>query len=99
MANDEARNDDEVRITDCHPERSEAQSKDPAELLFGFATGFLDFARNDGQVIRHSFIQPSFVISWSLASLRRDCLEFPAENATAAGTHRRSRHLDACMGR
>ncbi|PYK32136.1 MAG: hypothetical protein DME58_06420 [Verrucomicrobia bacterium] len=60
MANDEARNDDEVRITDCHPERSEAQSKDPAELLFGFATGFLDFARNDGQVIRHlSFGLPS----------------------------------------
>src|SRR5437762_5701137 len=62
MANDQARNNNEVRITDCHPERSEAQSKDPAELLFGFATGFLDFARNDGQVIRHSCIQPSFVI-------------------------------------
>ncbi len=53
MTNDEARNNDEVRITDCHPERSEAQSKDPAELLIGFATGFLDFARNDGQVIPH----------------------------------------------
>ena len=46
----------EVRITDCHPERSKAKSKDPAELLFGFATGFLDFARNEGQVIRHFFI-------------------------------------------
>src|SRR5213078_4520807 len=64
MANDQARNNNEVRITDCHPERSEAQSKDPAELLFVFATGFLDFARNDGQLIRHfSFGLPStFVI-------------------------------------
>ena len=59
MTNDEARNNDEVRMTDCHPERSEAQSKDPAELLFGFAAGFLDFARNHGQVIRHSFIRAS----------------------------------------
>src|SRR5204863_9934573 len=44
----------------CRPERSEAQSRDPAELSFGFATGLkawprglgplrcsLDFARND----------------------------------------------------
>src|SRR6476660_6356229 len=53
MTNDEARGNDEIRITDCHPERSEARSKDPAELLIGFATGFLDFARNDGQVIPH----------------------------------------------
>jgi hypothetical protein len=60
MTNDEARNNDKVRITDCHPERSEAQSKDPAELLFGFTAGFLDFARNHGQVIRHfSFGLPS----------------------------------------
>ena len=51
-------------MTDRHPERSEAESKDPAESLFGFATGFLDFARNDGQLIRHfSFGLPStFVI-------------------------------------
>ena len=53
MTNDEARNNDKVRITDRHPERSEAQSKAPAELLIGFATGFLDFARNDRQVIPH----------------------------------------------
>ena len=53
MTNDEARNNDKARITDWHPERSETQSKDPAELLIGFATGFLDFARNDGQVIPH----------------------------------------------
>jgi hypothetical protein len=44
----------------CHPERSAAESKDPVELLFGYATGLkawprglrplrcsLDFARND----------------------------------------------------
>ena len=30
-----------------HPERSEAESKDPAKLAVSFATGFLDFARND----------------------------------------------------
>src|SRR4249920_3475662 len=99
MTNDEARNNDEVRITDRHPKRSEAQSKDPAELLFGFATGFLDFARNDGQIIPHLIIRTSFdirhscfVIFSALASLPRGCLEFPVENATAAGTHRRSRH-------
>src|SRR5439155_5637783 len=78
MANDEARNNDEVRITDCHPERSEAKSKDPAELLFVFATGLkawprgfrplrcsLDFARNADQIIRHSIIRTSFDIRHS----------------------------------
>ena len=35
------------RSVPCHPERSEAESKDPAELPEDFATGFLDFARND----------------------------------------------------
>src|SRR5438045_8505426 len=33
----------------CHPERSEAESKDPAALAIGIATGFLDFARNDSE--------------------------------------------------
>src|SRR5258707_12940501 len=33
--------------TRCHPDRSEAESKDPAKLLSSSATGFLDFARND----------------------------------------------------
>ncbi len=28
---------------------SEAESKDPAEMAVGFATGFLDFARNDSK--------------------------------------------------
>ena len=32
-----------------HPERSEAESKDPVEVAVGFATGFLDFARNDSK--------------------------------------------------
>ena len=31
-----------------HPERSAAESKDPVVLPFSSATGFLDFARNDG---------------------------------------------------
>src|SRR5438067_11300891 len=54
-------------MTDRHPERSEAESKVPVELLFGFAPGFLDFARNDSQIIRHfSFGLPStFVIRGS----------------------------------
>ena len=30
-----------------HPERSAAKSRDPAKLRLRFATGFLDFARND----------------------------------------------------
>src|SRR6266571_2389405 len=38
----------------CHPERSAAKSKEPVEWLFGFATRFLDFARNDGHLVRHS---------------------------------------------
>ena len=35
----------------CHPERiprTREKSKDPAKLAVGCATGFLDFARNDG---------------------------------------------------
>ncbi|KAF5409689.1 MAG: hypothetical protein Udaeo2_00390 [Candidatus Udaeobacter sp.] len=32
----------------CYPERSEAESKDPVVRPYGNATGFLDFARNDG---------------------------------------------------
>jgi hypothetical protein len=31
----------------CHPERSEAESKDPAAVRKSNTTGFLDFARND----------------------------------------------------
>src|SRR6478672_7853255 len=119
MRNDKCRNNDEARITDCHPERSEVKSKDPAELPFCFATGWkawprglrplrcsLDFARNDAQVIRHSTIRVSFgirhsdfVISYSLANLRRDHLESLAENARAFGRHRRSRQSGACAGK
>src|SRR4030095_3184772 len=36
----------------CHPERSEAQSRDPAELPRRIATGFLDFARNDSSLYK-----------------------------------------------
>jgi hypothetical protein len=43
---------------DCHPERSR---KIPRNYLKAFATGFLDFARNDSGLIRHS----SFVIRHS----------------------------------
>jgi hypothetical protein len=47
-------------MTDCRPERSEAESKDPVELLFGLAAGFLDFARNDVRLIcPSSFDLPS----------------------------------------
>ena len=34
-------------MTNCHPERSAAESKDPAKLPQRNATEFLDFARND----------------------------------------------------
>jgi sirohydrochlorin cobaltochelatase len=39
-------------IADDHPERSEGESKDPAELPSGFITGSLDFARDDVQANR-----------------------------------------------
>jgi sirohydrochlorin cobaltochelatase len=39
-------------IADSHPERSEAESKDPADLSPGFKTGSLDFARDDVQANR-----------------------------------------------
>jgi sirohydrochlorin cobaltochelatase len=39
-------------IADGHPERSEGESKDPAELASGFITGSLDFARDDVQANR-----------------------------------------------
>jgi hypothetical protein len=35
--------------TAVNPERSEAKSKDPMEIAVSFATGFLDFARNDSK--------------------------------------------------
>jgi hypothetical protein len=46
----------------CHPERSAAESKDPAALPISLARGFLDCARNDSTV-RSSFeLRISFVI-------------------------------------
>jgi oxygen-independent coproporphyrinogen-3 oxidase len=46
----------------CHPERSEAESKDPAALPNDYITGFLDSARNDVQenVIRHIYVHIPF---------------------------------------
>ena len=41
-------------IANGHPERSEAKSKDPAELREGFITGSLDFARHDVRTIKRS---------------------------------------------
>src|SRR5262245_25806906 len=56
-------------MTKCHPARSEAESKDPVESLFGFAAGWkawpcgfhplrcsLDFARNDS-LSKRAFLQ------------------------------------------
>jgi hypothetical protein len=40
--------DDSQGIVTRHSERSEAESKNPALKPKGNATGFLDFARNDG---------------------------------------------------
>jgi sirohydrochlorin cobaltochelatase len=42
-------------IAHCHPERCEAQSKDPAELPVGTITGSLDFARDDVKTERSVF--------------------------------------------
>ena len=36
-----------LKVEAGHPERSEAESKDPVASRLGFITGFLDFARND----------------------------------------------------
>jgi oxygen-independent coproporphyrinogen-3 oxidase len=46
----------------CHPERSKAESKDPAALPNDYITGFLDSARNDVQenVIRHIYVHIPF---------------------------------------
>jgi sirohydrochlorin cobaltochelatase len=46
-------------ITSCHPERSKAKSKDPAELSFRFTTGSLGSARDDRaghsrEIFRHN---------------------------------------------
>jgi sirohydrochlorin cobaltochelatase len=46
-------------ITSCHPERSKAKSKDPAELSFRFTTGSLGSARDDRvghrrEIVRHN---------------------------------------------
>jgi len=46
-----------------HPERSEAESKDPATLSNGCVTGFLDSARNDvegNDSIRHIYVHIPF---------------------------------------
>jgi sirohydrochlorin cobaltochelatase len=41
-------------ITDGHPERSGAKSKDPAELPEGFSSGSVDFARDDVRTNKRS---------------------------------------------
>jgi hypothetical protein len=51
--------------TPGHPERSEAESKDPAALPTGIATGFLDFARNDRPVLSSFGLRAFFVIRHS----------------------------------
>ncbi len=60
MPNDKGMTHDK-QLRSCHPERREAKSKDPVKLPLGFATGFLDFARNDRRSNRRS----SFVIRHS----------------------------------
>jgi len=42
---------DAVARISCHPERSEAKSRDPAARPRGNATGFLDSARNDTSLV------------------------------------------------
>jgi len=40
-----------MRCARGHPERSGAKSKNPVEVGQGFIAGFLDFARNDGELV------------------------------------------------
>jgi aspartyl-tRNA synthetase len=40
------------RYQACHPERSEAESKNPAAFMLDLATGFLDFARSNKEMYR-----------------------------------------------
>jgi hypothetical protein len=54
-----------TNLTPGHPERSEAESKDPAALPTGIATGFLDFARNDRPVPSSVGFRAFFVIRHS----------------------------------
>jgi hypothetical protein len=54
-----------------HPERipqTREESKDPAALATGIATGFLDFARNDRPVCSSFGFRASFVIRHSPAA-------------------------------
>jgi hypothetical protein len=71
------RNNDEIRMTKlegmtnattCHPERSAAESKDPAALPTGIATGFLDYARNDSSAFPSFGLRAFFVIRYSPAA-------------------------------
>src|SRR5215475_8373995 len=39
------------RLLRCHPERGEAESKDPVAILEGNCTGSLDFAGDDGVIL------------------------------------------------
>src|SRR5262249_8281733 len=71
-------------MTNCHPEQSEAESKDPVKVLFDFAAGLLNFARNDGHLIRYSSFKHSFVIGNSsfvmaVALLMASAISLPAE--------------------
>ncbi len=68
------RNNDEIRMTKlegmtnemtCHPERSAAESKDPAALPIGMAMGFLDCARNDSPLCSSFGLRALFVIRHS----------------------------------
>jgi sirohydrochlorin cobaltochelatase len=43
-----------IGIGTGHPERSEAESKDPADLPSGFITGSIDFARDDVKTTKRS---------------------------------------------
>jgi hypothetical protein len=48
----------------CPPERSAAESKDPAVAPTGMATGFLDYARNGNAGCSSFELRTCFVIAW-----------------------------------
>jgi methylenetetrahydrofolate dehydrogenase (NADP+)/methenyltetrahydrofolate cyclohydrolase len=58
-----------------HPERSEAKSKDRGSPAFGFATGFLDYARNPEYKTMPKLIDGRAVAEKVYGELRRDIAE------------------------
>src|SRR5262249_31003440 len=84
---------DQVTSRACHPERSEAKSKDPGTLSFSYATRFLDFARSDHDDItsRLSSAPSAQNVPATWRSLSTDRFSFRADKAAVRIVRRRER--------